>query len=240
MSFFNHWWNLPYLIMLGLVAAFFLLQIIGLIGDAGDHDIDHDHDVDVDGGGGGDADADADADAHADHGSGGGSHAGMSEVLAFFGIGRVPFMVVWVTLFLFTGFVGLFTNRVVYANRGGLGAGAFLLVLLGALIIGLIAVRLFARLAAKLVDVGGKGATAKHELAGKQGVVASATLDSSFGEVRVHDGTSEQIVHARLGKDEAVLARGARVVLIEYDAEKGYFWVTVSPEVGDATVGTGS
>ena len=65
MSFFNHWWNLPYLIMLGLVAAFFLLQIIGLIGDAGDHDIDHDHDVDVDGGGGGDADADADADAHA-------------------------------------------------------------------------------------------------------------------------------------------------------------------------------
>ncbi|MCC6994322.1 MAG: DUF1449 family protein [Deltaproteobacteria bacterium] len=233
MSFFNHWWNLPYLIMLGLVAAFFLLQIIGLIGDAGDHDVDHDHDVDA---GGGDADADADADA--DHGGGG--HAGMSEVLAFFGIGRVPFMVVWVTLFLFTGFVGLFTNRVVYANRGGLGAGAFLLVLLGALLIGLVAVRLFARLAAKLVDVGGKGSTSKHELAGKQGVVASATLDTSFGEVRVHDGTSEQIVHARLGKGEAVLSRGARVVLIEYDAEKGYFWVTVSPEVGDTAVGTGS
>ena len=235
MSFFNHWWNLPYLIMLGLVAAFFLLQIIGLIGDAGDHDVDHDHDVDVDGG-----DADADADADGDHGSGGDGHAGMGEVLAFFGIGRVPFMVVWVTLFLFTGFVGLFVNRVVYANHGGLGVGAFLLVLLGALVIGLIAVRLFARLAAKLVDVGGKGSTTKHELAGKQGVVASATLDASFGEVRVHDGTSEQIVHARLGKGEAELARGARVVLIEYDAEKGYFWVTVSPEVGDSTVGTGS
>src|SRR5688572_22532141 len=52
-SFLNHWWNLPFLVMLGLCGVFVLLQAIGLIGgshselehaaagDAGNHDVDH-------------------------------------------------------------------------------------------------------------------------------------------------------------------------------------------------------
>ena len=212
--------------MLGLMGMFFLLQLIGLIRHDADHehDVDHDHDVDHE------HDVDGDGDADGDHD---GEHAGGGGVLAFFGIGRVPFMVVWVTLFLFMGFSGLFASRVAYANLGDFGVLVFLLILAGAFLVGLLGVRLFSRLAARLVDTGGKGATAKHELSGKQGVVASARLDHSFGEVRVQDSAgSEMIVHARLDKDEAELARGAKVVLIDYDAQKGLFWVTAVPEVG--------
>src|SRR5690242_4025176 len=93
LAFLDHWWNLPFLVALGLVAVFFVLQLVGLFGD---------HDADGDGEPDGDADDDVSA-----------------SVLAFFGVGRVPFMIVWVTLFLFGGFSGIFLNRVVDVTTGG-------------------------------------------------------------------------------------------------------------------------
>jgi hypothetical protein len=144
-------------------------------------------------------------------------------------------MVVWVTLFLFTGFAGLFLNRVYFVSQSGYAAWFFLVSLLVALAIGLAAVRLFARLAARLVDTGGKGATAKHELAGKIAVVASAKLDEAFGEVRVHDAAgTELLVHARLRGGEKPLARGDKVVLVDYDAATELFWATASPDEASA------
>jgi hypothetical protein len=214
-DFLDHWWNFPFLVMLGLVAVFFLLQLLGMFGHHGDgdHDLHHDHQHDHD----------------ADHDHGGG---GMLGVLSFFGVGRVPIMVVWVTLFLFAGFVGLFVNRLFFLD--GLGGGypgwAFPVSLLAALSVGLVGVKVFATLAGKLVDTGGKGSTTKAELAGKLGVVASGHLDDTFGEVRVTDARGfEMIVHARLAAGEPALLRGAKVVLVEYDGAKDLFWATVSP-----------
>src|SRR4029077_5945987 len=127
------------------------------------------HDVDVDAEADADADADGDAGAGGDHA--GGMSAGWHGALSFLGVGRVPFMVVWVTLFLFTSFGGLFINRVLFVRAAGAYRGWwFALVTLASLLIGLASVRLFSRLAARLVDVGGRGAVAKHELAGKIGV----------------------------------------------------------------------
>jgi hypothetical protein len=154
-SFLNHWWNLPFLVMLGLVAVFFVLQLVGLVGHHGDHDVDHhvDHDHDHD--------HDADT-------------AGTSSLLAFFGIGRVPFMVVWVSLFLVGGFVGLFVNRFFYLENDTRYPGwAFGVATALSLVLGLAATALAARLAGKLVDTGGRGATSKAELAGKLGTVAA-------------------------------------------------------------------
>jgi len=215
-SFLNHWWNLPFLVMLGLVAVFFVLQLVGLVGHHGDHDVDHE----------GDHDHDHDADQH------GGGH-----VLSFFGVGRVPFMVVWVTLFLVAGFVGLFVNRFFYLeNAGGYPGFAFVVALVLALVLGLGATALAARLAGKLVDTGGRGATAKAELAGKLGTVASAHLDEKFGEVRVGDERGNEImVHARLGAGEPPLTRGARVVLVDYDSNLDLFWATASPAEAQAS-----
>jgi len=224
LAFLNHWWNVPFLVMLGLVAMFFLLQLVGIIGHGADvdhdHDIDHDHDVD------GDADADHDAE-------GGLSWGG---VLSFFGVGRVPFMVVWVTLFLFAGFTGIGLNRLFFVTGAGVYRGwHFLVVILAAMVVGAIGVRLFAQLAAKLVDTEGKGSTSKKEMCGKIGVVASAKLDESFGEVRVHDPRgNEMIVHARMSKGEASLERGAKVVLVDFDEKSELFWATASPAEAEA------
>ena len=218
-AFLNHWWNLPFLVMLGLCGVFFVLQAIGLFGGDADHDVDADvdHDVDVD----------------ADAGGGGGMTAGWHEALAFLGVGRVPFMVVWVTLFLFGGFSGIFINRVLFVRAGGAYRWWwFAAVSLSSLAVGLAGVRLFSRLAAHLVDVGGRGAVAKRELEGKIGVVASATLDARFGEIRVHDDRgNELLLHGCVRDGEAPLPRGAKVLLVSYDGDKQLFWATACPEL---------
>jgi len=217
-AFLNHWWNLPFLVMLGLCGVFFLLQIAGLLGADAEHDVE--------------ADADLDVDAEAE-GDGLGWQDVLSDVFSFLGVGRVPFMVVWVTLFLFAGFTGIFVNRVLSVRAAGDYRGWwFALVCALALVVGLLGVRLFSRLAARLVDVGGRGATSKHELAGKIGVVASPVLDSRHGEIRVHDDRGiELLLHGCLRSGEAPLARGAKVVLVSYDGDKQLFWAAACPEV---------
>ena len=226
-QFLNQWWNLPYLVALGLTGVFFVLQLFGFAAHAfaGDHEIDLDgdgvpddlateHDID------GDTDHDVDAPEH-----------GAFSIGAFLGVGRVPFLVVWLTLFIFTGFSGLFFNRVLQVRTGGYPAWFFPLSLLGALGIGLAAVKFAARAVAKLVDVGGRGAPARRELSGAVGVVASPMLDGKFGEVRVRDPLgNELIVHGRLGEDEGKLKQGDKVVLIELDNESGLFQVAALKE----------
>jgi len=208
-QFLNHWWNLPYLVMLGLVAVFFVLQFVGMAG--GDHDADaHEHDVE----------------AAANAGF------GWQEVLSFFGVGRVPLMVVWVTFCMFAGFTGIFFNSTIFVNHGGVYPSWGYVASPGAsFLVGLVAVRIFSRLAARFVDVGGHGPTRKHELSGKRGIVASLELDARFGEVRVRDARgNELLLHGRLHRDEPALKRGQKVVLVDYDPERELFWVTKSPE----------
>ncbi|HEX9295829.1 MAG TPA: hypothetical protein VF881_08335 [Polyangiaceae bacterium] len=235
-EFLNHWWNLPYLVMLGLVAAFFVLQIVGMLG-GGDNDAevahgdaapDFDHDADLDG-----PDHDIDHDADVDHDAeAAGTGVGWTSALSFFGVGRVPIMVVWVTFFIFAGFTGIFVNSTLFVNHQGVFPVWGLAASAGAsLLLGLVAVRMFSSMAARLVDVGGRGSTRKHELSGKSGVVASLELDQRFGEVRVRDARgNELLLHGRLHPDEPALKRGEKVVLVDYDPQRELFWVTRSPE----------
>lgn len=240
-GFLNHWWNLPYMVMLGLVAAFFLLQLVGMLGGAGDHDAEIDTDVDADLDHEIDADAEADVDTDAaDHGgetdgvhdADAGGMLGWHTALSYFGVGRVPLMVVWVTFFIFAGFAGIFVNSSIFVRHAGeFPTWGFVASSGTSLAIGLAAVRFFSRAAARFVDVGGRGSTRKHELAGKRGVVASVKLDQQFGEVRVRDARgNELLLHGRLQEDGRALARGEKVVLIDYDHERELFWVAKSPE----------
>jgi hypothetical protein len=141
-------------------------------------------------------------------------------------------MVVWVTFCIFAGFTGIFVNSSIFVHHAGdfpaWGFGVSSGASLGA---GLAAVRLFSGAAAKFVDVGGHGSTRKHELSGKSGVVASRMLDQHFGEVRVKDARgNELLLHGRLHETEPALARGQKVVLVDYDQDRELFWVTRSPE----------
>ena len=211
----NHWANLPFLVMLGLVLVFFALQVAGLFG--GDHDADHDadHDVDHDH----DHDVDHDGDSFFD------------AVMAFFGIGRVPFMVVWLTFFIFAGFTGLIVNRQILVRGSSYAWWLFVIVLAGAVIVGALAVSVAARLAGKLVDTGGKGSTSKKELVGKIGEVASVRVDKAGGEIRVrHEDGDEHLVQGRTQGEDPPVPRGGKVVLVDYDADRDVFWVTSTPE----------
>jgi hypothetical protein len=138
---------------------------------------------------------------------------------------------VWVTFFIFAGFAGLTWNRVV-STRGSYPGWAFVVALALALVIGALGVRLFSRLAARFVDVGGRGSVKKHELCGKVGVAASAVVDDKFGEVRVRDDRgNEMLIHGRLQPGEKPLKRGDKLVLVDYDPEKELFWVAAVPEL---------
>src|SRR3954447_14137384 len=212
--FLNQWWNLPYLVALGLVGVFFVLQLFGFAA----HAFAGDHEIDVDGDGVPDHDLATEHDVDSEHEA--------FSVGAFLGVGRVPFLAVWLTLFIFAGFTGLFLNRVLLAGAGAYRGWFFPLSLAGALAVGVLAVRVAAKGVAKLVDVGGRGASARKDLRGRIGVVASATLDAQFGEIRVRDARGEElIVHGRLDGTEKVLERGAQVVLVDLQDE-GVFKVT--------------
>ena len=258
-QFLNQWWNLPYLVMLGLVAVFFALQAVGMIAhavdaDAGadvpagnghatldgdgaaDHDLASDTHVGGDNGAYGDHGADGDHGGEGDHGADGDhdSEAGyLHGVGAFLGVGRVPFMVIWLTLFIFAGFGGLFVNRVLQVRAAGYRPWFFPLSLAAALGAGVLSVRFASRAVGKLVDLGGRGASRRRELAGSVGVVASPVLDDRFGEVRVRDGLgNELIVHGHLSGTgaERALKQGEKVVLVELESESGLFHVAALKE----------
>jgi len=218
-QFLNHWWNLPSLVMLGLVGVFFGLQLFGFAaghdGDADaeggpDHDVEHDLEHDLDG--------DADHDGEADHGADQSSGSALHGLAAFLGVGRVPFLVVWLTLFIFAGFTGLFVNRVLFVKAGGAYPfWGFPLSMLASLLVGAVATRMAAKQVAKLVDVGGKGSSRRRELEGRWGVVASPRCDAEFGEVRVKgENGQELLVHGKLSEGPA-LQQGEKVLLVEFD-----------------------
>jgi hypothetical protein len=237
-SFLNHWWNLPSLVMLGSCAAFVLLQALGLLGGGDDHEIAVDgHDA-LDAAGDVEQelelehDVDHELDAELDGSAGGG--APWAELLGFLGAGRVPFMVVWVSLFLCTGFAGIFINRVLYLLAGGYSGWWFVPVQAVALGAGVIGARLGSKLLGRFVDVGGHGATKKHELTGRLGVVASAVCNDRFGEIRVKDARgNELLVHGRLLAGETPLVRSASVVLVDFDPDRELFSVAACPELAE-------
>jgi hypothetical protein len=236
-SFLNHWWNLPSLVMLGLCAVFVLLQAVGLLGAGSDNELDDDleldgHDVAVADGIDNDLDNDLGVPhtAVAEHGAGG----FWQELVGFLGVGRVPFMVVWVSLFLCSGFAGILMNRSLFVLSGGYSGWWFVPVQALALGVGALGARLAARIAARFVDVGGHGATKKHELTGRLGVVASAVCNDRFGEIRVNDARgNELLVHGRLPAGDAPLSRSASVVLVDFDPDRELFAVAACPELED-------
>ncbi|MBS2024001.1 MAG: DUF1449 family protein [Deltaproteobacteria bacterium] len=233
-AFLNHWWNLPSLVMLGLVGVYFALQTAGLVGHDADVDAGVDHDLDLDGDGipesdvDGeqelDHDADSDADHDAEHDVDGGPSVG-AQVAGFLGVGRAPFMVVGLSLFVSAGFGGLFMNKIIWdVNAHSYPGLAFPLSTVASLGLAAVITRMTTRFASRFVDMSNRGSARKRELLGAPGVVASARLDADFGEIRVRDSRGEElIVHARLHAGDTPLSQGTRVVLTEFDEVKELF-----------------
>jgi len=207
-----------------------------------DHDADLDHDADVA------ADADADADGHADaghHGDGhpeihaeaahhDASHAVPAHValMTWLGVGRVPVGLVLMVLLLSWGFIGFITNqltRPVVPADWMVGLISLPVALFGSGFV----TRNVTRFIATYMPLTETSARSRAALIGQVGE-AMYEIDRNFGmaSVRVHTGVFH--VPCRVGQDGAPIVKGAPVMLVAYDHERGLFTVIPYELGGDS------
>ena len=201
------------------LAIVFLLALFRLaIGamDFGDVDADVDMDTGIE------MDANVDADMDADTGTQGPS---FSEVFGFLNVGRVPLMIVLMSLFVTWGIFGLIANALLNIpenpNRVWISCIiAFLCCFLGTRYISIALSKLFPESEKAISDV---------QLLGLRGRVISGQITTTFGTARVQvpDGP-ELTVSCRTEADGITPVKGDTIVLINYDQTKRIFDVKKS------------
>jgi hypothetical protein len=152
-----------------------------------------------------------------DHGAHSASPSGfVSNVLSFFGIGRVPFAVTLVSAFVIWGVAGL------ALNSGGTfkHLSTTLLVATGAMLLG---TRWISLGVSKLMPTVESYSVPAEELVSEQAEVVHE-LTSTGGLVRLTDrlGTLRDLT-CRPGQSGGSIPRGSRVILTEYDEQAGTY-----------------
>ena len=215
---YNVWFTAPLTIVF-LLALFRLLTGAMDFGDAdGDADVDADIDADVDM----DADADIDSDIEADTGL---RSPSFGDLFGFLNVGRVPLVVVLMSLFATWGIAGLIANAFLNVPEKPQWVWisyviAFFCSFLGTRYISIALSKLFPESERAINDV---------QLLGLSGRVVSGQITTTFGtaRVRVPDGP-ELTVSCRAKSDEVTPVKGDTVILIDYDRTKRIFDVRKS------------
>ena len=109
---FVTWYNVLFSAPLVFVFLFAILQLIGVGFELGGGELDVDVDVDVDVEPDIDLDVDADVDVDADAEADAGGPGVIASTLGFQNVGKVPCMVILMTLFASWGIVGLVCNSI--------------------------------------------------------------------------------------------------------------------------------
>jgi hypothetical protein len=211
--------TLPYSILLGFSAVYWLLAATGLV----DHGFD-----------GGDL----------HHLSDDGLH-GVSGMFARLGLGGAPVMLVIALLALFGWSCTYFVHLLLLQHlptplRWRLGTLTAVAALLPAVPLSAWVLRPIRRLLLKL------RAVPQQSLLGKVGVVASPDVTALAGHANVDDGGAGLVLQVR-ASDDARHVRGQRVVLVDYDATANTYRVvsaqehpaisfSQSPEPGDKEI----
>ena len=211
---YNVWFTAPLAIVF-LLALFRLATGAMDFGDV-DADVDMDADMDID------ADADVDADMDADTDSQGTS---FGDVFGFLNVGRVPLMIVLMSLFVTWGISGLIANALLNVPENPHWVWisciiALFCCFLGTRYISIGLSKLFPESEKAISDV---------QLLGLSGRVVSGQITTTFGtaRVRVPDGP-ELTVSCRAKSDEVTPVKGDTVILINYDRTKRIFDVKKS------------
>lgn len=224
------WYNLIFYIALTVGILFALGSALGMG--------NHDHDAD---GGGHDAGHDAGGADHGhDHGHGhehghasphelGGQVSWFSDML---GVGRVPFTIILMLLFMLFGGVGVMSNVVlskVLANPNLFFPISASIALLATFFL----TGRTARLINRVMPTSESYNVTKLDLVGKAGkVVATAEGDYAVASVKDHEGNVQQI-SCRTGG--GTLPVGQEILVLEYDAGTGQYLVEAySSETGPA------
>jgi membrane protein implicated in regulation of membrane protease activity len=220
------WYNLIFYIALTVGILFALGSALGMGGD--DHDADHDG-VPDGGHADGHTDGNADGHGHASPQELGGQASWFSDML---GVGRVPFTIVLMLLFMLFGGVGVMSNVVLSKPLGS----PYLFFPISAAVALAAAVFLtgrVARLINRVMPTSESYNVTKNDLVGKVGnVVATAEGDFAVASVKDHEGNVQQI-SCRTGG--SALAVGQEILVLEYDAGTGQYLVEAySSEAGPA------
>lgn len=184
--------TLPYSILLMVAVLYWAIAAFGLVDD-----------------GFGDLGADGVLD-------GGGDLSGLSAVLARWGLGGVPIMVVVTLLGLFGWLITYFIHLFVLLPlpdvlRWGLGTLVAVLALLPAVPLTALILRPVRRFLLRLRPV------PQASLLGRVGVVASPKVDARSGYATFDDGGAGLVLQVR---SDIELQRGERIVLVEHRAER--------------------
>ncbi len=191
-----------------------------------DFDVDADFDVDVDADFDVDADADVDVDADVDAdneictNSGGGGNV-FADVFGFLNIGRVPFMIVVMTMFTTWSFIGLIVNKILSVSAAL--SLSFLISCSAALVCSVLGTRYLSLTLSKIFPESDP-ATKDLHLLGLHGRVISGQITTTFGTARVVVPNGDTLtVRCRVKPDETNPVKGDTVILINYDSDKRIF-----------------
>lgn len=207
---YNVWFTAPLTIVF-LLALFRL--VTGAI-DFGDADMDADVEADAD------LDMDADVEADADLKS-----PSFADIFGFLNVGRVPLMVVLMSLLATWGIAGLIANALLNVPERPQWVWISYVI---ALFCSFLGTRYISIALSKLFPESEKAITDVH-LLGLRGRVISGQITTTFGTARVQvpDGP-ELTVSCRAKSDEATPVKGDTVVLINYDRARRIFEVRKS------------
>ena len=210
------WQNLFFAIPLALTVLLGLVTAFGLIGSGegdahGDHDADGDHDS---------------GDGH-DHDHAHGDHDHETGIASLLGIGRAPLTVVLISLFGLFGLTGLVMHETL-AGLLGPGLLAFGGAFASAAIISIAGTRAIAGTIGRVLPRDESYVVGSDDLAGLVGT-AETNISETFGIAVVKDkgGTLHQLrCQAAPG---ATIARGAPVLVVEYDHARQIYHVRPPP-----------
>ena len=229
---YNIWFTAP----LAIVFIFALFRLAMGAMDFGDADADADVDADVDIDADMDIDADVDIDADMDIDAdvdvdadvavdAGGQSFSFGDVFGFLNVGRVPLMIVLMSLFGTWGMTGLIANAVLNVPENPQWVWISCVI---AFFSCFVCTRYISLALSKLFPESERAVSDVH-LLGLSGRVISGQITTTFGTARVQvpDGP-ELTVSCRAKSDEAIPVKGDTVILVNYDRTKRIFDVRKS------------
>ena len=222
------WWNLIYLVPLILALVYLVIYMVSGVSfgdaDASPH-IEMDADADVDA----DTDADADHDASAEHDA---EHEAPNTgstfaMLSLLGVGKAPLSILVMMFLMIWSITGMIVNRVVYGLSESVSP-TLIISIPAAAVAAVLGTGLLARLIARVFPSTETYIRRKSSLVG---LVGEAVYDmtTGFGMVQVRDESGdlhELPCETRGDAKKPAIQKGQRVVLYDYDEEKGVFYVT--------------
>ena len=201
--------NLPYTILMIVVVIYWLSVILGVLDfDFLDFDVDIDVDMDVD------VDADVDVDT--------GGHFGFANILHFFNIGALPFMIVLSFLAFFMWSASILINHYINNSSWLIGIGLFLPIFIGSLFLTKFTtipfVKIFAAME-KETDIA---------VIGRECILMESADSKHLAQGKVVTGSGMvQMINVKTINEHQTISKGSKALIVEYDEERKCFLIDV-------------